>query len=175
MNLEEYIAIKPNWPKKGVMFKDITPLLQDGKAYLYTVEQMAKLALDMGAELVVGPESRGFMFACPVATKLGVGFAPIRKKGKLPRETIEYSYELEYGIDTLCMHKDAVKKGQKVVIIDDIIALGGTMEAAINLVQSLGGEVVGIIALIGLTALPGVKKLKDYNLHCLMLDGVKED
>ena len=92
MNLEEYIAIKPNWPKKGVMFKDITPLLQDGKAYLYTVEQMAKLALEMGAELVVGPESRGFMFACPVATKLGVGFAPIRKKGKLPRETIEYSY-----------------------------------------------------------------------------------
>lgn len=175
MNLEEYIVVKPDWPKKGVQFKDITTLLQDGKAYSYAVEQMSQIAKDMGAELIVGPESRGFMFACPIASKLGVGFAPIRKKGKLPRETIEYSYQLEYGIDTLCMHIDAIKKGQKVVIVDDIIALGGTMEAAINLVERLGGEVVGIVALIGLTALPGVKKLQNYNLHCLILDDVKED
>lgn len=175
MNLEDYIAVVPDWPKKGVQFQDITPLLADGEAYNYTIDLMSELALKMGAEVIVGPESRGFMFACPVASKIKKSFIPVRKKGKLPRETISYTYDLEYGQDTLYMHKDAIKKGQKVVIIDDIVAIGGTLNAAAKLIEQLGGEVVGMIALIGLTALPGVKKLEKYNLHCLMLNDVKDE
>lgn len=175
MNLEKYIAIQPNWPKPGVLFKDITPLLGNGEAYKYAVKEMAKLAKEMGAEIVVGPESRGFMFACPVANELNIGFAPVRKKGKLPRETIEHTYELEYGTDTLCMHKDAIKKGQKVVVVDDIVAVGGTLGACKALVEQLGGEVVGYIALIGLTSLPGVERFKDQNLKCLIYDDVKDE
>lgn len=174
MNLLDYIAVVPDWPKKNVQFQDITPLLQDGEAYSYTIDQMAKLAIEMKADVVVGPESRGFMFACPVASKIKKGFVPIRKKGKLPRETVSYTYELEYGTDTLFMHKDAIKKGQKVVIVDDIVAIGGTLNATAKLVEELGGEVVGMIALIGLTSLPGVNRLKEYNLHCLLNIDVEE-
>lgn len=174
MNLLDYIAVVPDWPKKNVQFQDITPLLQNGEAYSYTIDEMAKLAKEMNADVVVGPESRGFMFACPVAAKINKGFVPIRKKGKLPRETVSYTYELEYGTDTLYMHKDAIQKGQKVVIVDDIVAIGGTLNATAQLVEQLGGEVVGMIALIGLTSLPGVEKLKKYNLHCLLKINVEE-
>ena len=174
MNLEDYIAVVPDWPKKGVQFLDITPLLANGEAYNYTIDLMSKIALELNADVIVGPESRGFMFACPVAAKIKKSFIPVRKKGKLPRETISYTYDLEYGTDTLYMHKDAIKKGQKVVIIDDIVAIGGTLNAAANLIEQLGGEVVGMIALIGLTSLPGVKRLANYNLHCLMLNGVED-
>ena len=174
MNLLDYITVVPDWPKKGVQFQDITTLLQNGEAYAEAIDQMAELALKMGADVVVGPESRGFMFACPVAAKIKKGFVPIRKKGKLPRDTVSYTYELEYGTDTLYMHKDAIKPGQKVVVIDDIVAIGGTLNAAANLIQDLGGEVVGMVALIGLTTLPGVERLKDYNLHCLMEIAVEE-
>lgn len=175
MKLEDYIAVVPDWPKKGIQFLDITPLLADGEAFSYAIDQMAKIAQDLNADVIVGPESRGFMFACPVAAKIKKGFVPIRKKGKLPRETVSYTYELEYGTDTLYMHKDAIKKGQRVVIIDDIVAIGGTLNAACSLIEQLGGEVVGMVALIGLTSLPGVERLKEHNLHCLMLNGVKDE
>jgi adenine phosphoribosyltransferase len=174
MNLEKYIAVIPDWPKKGIQFKDVTTLMSNGEAYAYAIDQMAKLAKEMGAEVIVGPESRGFMFGCPVATKLGLGFVPVRKPNKLPRETISYTYQLEYGTDTLQMHKDSIKPGQKVVIIDDIVALGGTMKAVINMVESLGGKVVGEIALMGLTALPGVKELESKGLKCLIYDDVED-
>jgi adenine phosphoribosyltransferase len=174
MKLEDYIAVIPDWPKPGVQFKDVTKLMENGEAYKYCIHKMAEMAKEMGAEVIVGPEARGFMFGCPVAVELGLGFVPIRKKGKLPRETISYSYELEYGVDTLYMHKDAIKKGQKVVVIDDIVALGGTMDAAKNLVEQLGGQVVGMVALMGLTALPGVKRLEKDNLKCLIYDDVED-
>ena len=175
MRLEDYIATVPDWPLKGVQFQDITPLLQDGEAYNYAIEQMAKLAIEMKADVVVGPESRGFMFACPVANKIGKGFVPVRKKGKLPRETVSYTYKLEYGTDTLFMHKDSIKKGQRVVICDDIVAIGGTLNATAKMIEELGGVVAGMICLIGLTSLPGVKKLEKYNLKCLMLNDVKDE
>lgn len=174
MRLEDYIAVVPNWPKDGVQFQDITTLLQNGEAYQFAINQMAKIAKDMGADVIVGPESRGFMFGCPVATKLGLGFVPVRKKGKLPRETISYTYELEYGTDTLYMHKDAIKPGQKVVVVDDIVAVGGTLNAVAEMIKQLGGEVSGMVALIGLTALPGLKRLEKYNLRCLILNDVEE-
>lgn len=174
MNLNDYIEVIPDWPKKGVQFKDITTLMQNGEAFNYAVEEMARLAKEAGAEVIVGPESRGFMFGCPVATKLKLGFVPVRKPNKLPRETISYTYELEYGTDTLCMHRESIKPGQKVVIIDDIVALGGTMNACINMVEQLGGKVVGIVALMGLTALPGVKRLEPYGLKCLIYDDVED-
>ena len=174
MRLEDYIATVPNWPIEGVQFQDITPLLQNGEAYSYTIKKMAEIVREMGAEVIVGPESRGFMFACPVACELNKGFVPVRKKGKLPRETVSFTYELEYGTDTLFMHKDSIKPGQKVVIVDDIVAIGGTLNATAQMIQELGGEVAGMIALIGLTALPGVKKLEKYNLKCLMLNDVED-
>lgn len=174
MNLEEYIEVIPDFPKKGVQFKDVTSLMQNGEAYKEAINQMSKLAKDMGAEVIVGPESRGFLFGCPVAFNLNLPFIPVRKPGKLPRETINYTYDLEYGTDTLCMHKDSIKKGQKVVIVDDIVALGGTMEAVINMVNLLGGEVVGLVCLIGLTSLPGVKKLEPFGLKCLIYDDVED-
>lgn len=174
MNLQDYIAVVPDWPKKGVQFKDITTLISNGEVYAYTINEMAKLAKDMGAEVIVGPESRGFIFGCPVATKLGIGFVPVRKPHKLPRETISYTYELEYGTDTLEMHKDSIKPGQKVVIVDDIVAVGGTMNAVIKMIESLGGVVVGEVALMGLTALPGVKNLEPKGLKCLIYDDVED-
>ena len=172
--VKQQIRNIPDFPIKGIQFKDITTLMQNGEAYRYAVDEMARLAKEAGAEVIVGPESRGFMFGCPVATALKIGFVPVRKPNKLPRETISYTYELEYGTDTLCMHRESIKPGQKVVIIDDIVALGGTMEACINLVEQLGGHVVGIIALMGLTALPGVKKLQSYGLKCLIYDDVED-
>lgn len=170
MELKDYIAIVEGFPKPGVSFKDITPLMENGEAYRYAIDEMAKLALEMGADMIVSPESRGFLFGCPVATKLGLGFIPVRKKGKLPRETKSIKYDLEYGQDELFIHADAIKPGQKVVIIDDIVAIGGTLNAAAQLVQSLGGEVTGMISLIGLKNLPGVNILSKYNLKVLILD-----
>jgi adenine phosphoribosyltransferase len=174
MNYEDYIAVIPGFPKPVDQFKDVTSLMENGKVYKEVIREMAKIAKEMGAEVIVGPEARGFMFGCPVATELGLGFVPIRKKGKLPRETISYSYELEYGTDTLYMHKDAIKPGQKAVVIDDIVAVGGTMDAAKHLIEELGGKCVGMVALMGLTALPGVDRLKDSNLKCLIYDDVED-
>lgn len=168
MDLKKYIADVPDFPKEGILFKDITPLLGDGKAFSYACDELKSFALEVGAEVIAGPESRGFIFGCPVAKDMGVGFVPIRKPNKLPRETVSESYDLEYGSNTICMHKDAIKPGQKVVIVDDLLATGGTMEAAIKLVEKLGGIVVGIGFLVELVDLEGRKCLEGYKVKSLI-------
>lgn len=155
MNLEKYIADVPNFPKEGILFKDITPLLANGEAFDYATDLFKDFASKKGANIIVGPESRGFIFGCPVATKMKVGFVPIRKPGKLPRETVSQSYDLEYGSNVLAMHKDAVKKGDKIVIVDDLLATGGTLAATIKLIEDLGATVVGVACLIELVDLKG--------------------
>lgn len=168
MELNKYIATIEGFPKEGISFKDITPLLQDGDAFNYTINKLIEFAKKLGADVIVGPESRGFIFGTPVAFGLNIGFVPIRKPGKLPRKTIEYNYDLEYGSNTLCMHLDAIKPGQKVVIIDDLLATGGTVEAAIKLIEKLGGEVVGLAFLIELDELKGREKLKGHEVLSLL-------
>lgn len=159
MELKDYIATVPNFPKEGIIFRDITPLMADGKAFKEACSRLLDFAKAHDVDVVVGPESRGFIFGCPLSYELGIGFVPIRKPNKLPRETIEFSYELEYGMNTLCVHKDGIKKGQKVLIIDDLLATGGTVVATIKLVEALGGIVVGCAFLIELTALNGRAKI----------------
>ena len=154
-NYEDYIASVPNFPKEGVLFRDVTPLIQDGIAFNHAIKDITKFAKKVGADVIIGPESRGFIFGCPVASDLKIGFVPVRKPGKLPRKTIEESYELEYGSNTLSIHEDALKPGQKVLIVDDILATGGTVKAAINLVEKLGASVVGCAFVIELVDLKG--------------------
>ncbi len=168
MQLEKFIADVPDFPKKGILFKDITPLMQNGEALKYTMEKLSEYAKEKGATLVVGPEARGFLFGTPVAALMGVGFVPVRKPDKLPREAIEYEYDLEYGSSKLCIHKDAIEKGEKVVIIDDLLATGGTVEASIKLVEQLGGIVVGCAFLIELGFLKGRDRLKNYDIYSLI-------
>ncbi|AWI12955.1 MULTISPECIES: adenine phosphoribosyltransferase [Bacillaceae] len=168
MDLEKYIAIVEDWPSKGISFKDITPLMADGAAFKYATEQIVEYAKKKQIDIVVGPEARGFIIGCPVAYALGVGFAPVRKEGKLPRETIKVEYGLEYGKDVLTIHKDAVKPGQRVLIIDDLLATGGTIEATKKLVEQLGGIVVGAAFLIELTYLNGREKLSGIDLKTLI-------
>lgn len=168
MNLKDYIANVPNFPVEGIQFKDITPLIGDGEAFQYATQLFVDFTKKIGADIIVGPDARGFIFGCPVATQLGIGFVPVRKPGKLPREVIEVSYDLEYGSNTLCLHKGDIKKGQKVLIIDDLLATGGTIEATINLVEQSGGIVVGIAFLIELVNLKGNKVLNGYNVLSLM-------
>lgn len=168
MDLKKYIASVPDFPKKGIIFRDITPLLQDGEAFKYTINELSEYAKGKGATVIVGPEARGFMFGCPVANNLGLGFVPARKPGKLPREVLKIDYSLEYGINSLCIHKDAVKKGDKVVIVDDLLATGGTALAAAKLVEMAGAEVAGFAFIIELTDLKGRELLKDYDVKALM-------
>ncbi|HCM88344.1 MULTISPECIES: adenine phosphoribosyltransferase [Vagococcus] len=168
MNLKDYIASIPDYPKEGVIFRDISPLMGDGAAYQEATRQIVSYAKERGAEMVVGPEARGFIIGCPVAYELGIGFAPARKKGKLPRETIEVEYGLEYGTDILTIHKDAIKPGQKVIICDDLLATGGTIAATIELVEQLGGIVVGCAFLVELNELKGRKKIEGYDILRLM-------
>ena len=168
MDLKDYIAAIPDFPSEGILFRDITPLLGDGAAFKEACSQMAAYAKERGAELIVGPESRGFIFSCPIATELGLGFVPVRKPGKLPRETVSYKYDLEYGTNEIFIHKDAIKPGQKVVVCDDLLATGGTIEAAIKLVEELGGEVVGCAFVIELADLKGREKLADYDVMTLI-------
>lgn len=168
MDLREHIAIVEDWPSEGISFKDITPLMADGNAFKYATEQIVEFAKEKEIDIVVGPEARGFIIGCPVAYALGVGFIPVRKPGKLPRETIEVSYDLEYGKNSLCIHKDAIKPGQRVLIIDDLLATGGTIEATRKLVEKLGGNVVGAAFLIELTYLNGRDKLKGIDLKTLL-------
>jgi adenine phosphoribosyltransferase len=168
MDLKQFITIVPDWPKPGIKFKDITTLMDNGEAYKYATDQIVKYAKEKAIDLVVGPEARGFIIGCPVAYALGVGFAPVRKEGKLPRETIKVNYGLEYGKDVLTIHKDAIKPGQRVLITDDLLATGGTIEATIKLVEELGGIVAGIAFLIELSYLEGKKNLNGYDVLTLM-------
>ena len=168
MKLEDYIASIENYPKEGVTFRDISPLMADGNAYSYAIREIVQYATDKKIDMIVGPEARGFIVGCPVAYELGIGFAPARKKGKLPRETVSVEYDLEYGTAELHLHKDAVKPGQKVLICDDLLATGGTMDACAKLVEKLGGEVVGLAFLVELTDLKGREKIEGYDIFTLM-------
>ena len=169
MNLKNYVKSIENFPKKGIIFRDITPLMQDGKAYKETINRLVEFAKEKEVDVVVGPEARGFLFGCPVATELEVGVVPVRKPGKLPREVISFDYDLEYGKNTLEIHKDSIKAGQKVVIIDDLLATGGTTQAVIKLIEELGGEVVGICFLIDLKEeFDSTKKFEGYDIFTLM-------
>lgn len=168
MNLDNYIASIPDYPVEGVLFRDVTPLMGDGEAFHYACDKIIEFAKEVGAEVVVGPESRGFIFGCPVAYELGIGFVPARKPNKLPREVISYEYALEYGTSTMEMHKDAIKPGQKVLVVDDLLATGGTIAAAIKLIEELGGEVVGCAFLIELEDLKGTEKLAGYPVLSLL-------
>lgn len=167
MDLKSKIRVIEDFPKKGISFKDITTLIKDKDALRFTINSMATL-IDGPVDVVVGPESRGFIFGTALAYQMGVGFVPVRKPGKLPGEVLAYEYELEYGTDTIEIHKDAINPGDKVVLVDDLIATGGTIEAAAKAVEVLGGEVVGIIALMELTGLKGRDKLKKYNVQSLV-------
>lgn len=168
MDLKQYVTTVENWPKPGISFKDITTIMDNGPAYKYATDEIVQFAKEVGAEIIVGPEARGFIIGCPVAYALEIGFAPVRKPGKLPREVISADYGLEYGKDTLTMHKDAVKPGQKVLICDDLLATGGTVEATIRLVEELGGEVVGAAFIIELTELNGREKIKNTPIKTLI-------
>ncbi|EKE14779.1 MAG: hypothetical protein ACD_12C00309G0005 [uncultured bacterium] len=168
MNIKSYIREVPDWPIEGVSFKDITTLLQNSKAFKYVIDKMIEPFSNKKIDKVVAIESRGFLLATPIAYKIGCGVSLVRKKGKLPFKTIEKSYKKEYGFDVLTMHQDTIVKGDKVLIIDDIIATGGTIETTIKLVRRLGGKIVGISSIIDLPFLGGSKKLKKYNLHYLI-------
>ncbi len=162
--LEEYVRSIPDFPEEGIIFRDVTSVLQDGNGLKLAIDQMQELLNGIEFDLVVGPESRGFIFGVPIAYNLNKGFIPVRKKGKLPCETVEMEYDLEYGSAIIEIHKDAIKPGQKVVIIDDLIATGGTIEAIIKLIEQLGGEVVKIAFLMELEGLQGREKLKGYDV-----------
>ena len=168
MDLKKYVALVEDYPKPGIKFRDITPLMGNGEAYKYATDKVVEFAKEHNIDLVVGPEARGFIFGCPVSYALGVGFAPVRKPGKLPREVIEYSYDLEYGSNVLCMHKDSVKPGQRVLIVDDLLATGGTIEATVKLIEELGGVVAVLAFLIELEDLKGKEKLEGYPVLTLM-------
>ncbi len=160
MDLKSLIREIPDFPEPGISFKDITTLLKDGRALREAIDRLAEACRGYEAEVVVGPEARGFIIGAPLAYELGLGFVPVRKAGKLPAETVRGEYELEYGKSVLEIHRDAVRPGQKVLVVDDLLATGGTIGATIDLVEELGGEVVAVAFLIELTYLPGRENLK---------------
>ena len=164
MDLKSNIRVIENFPKEGISFKDITTLIGDGEGLRASIDAMVDYLKDKNIDVVVGPEARGFIFGVPVAYALGVGFVPVRKKGKLPGETVSVEYDLEYGTDTLEIHKDSIKKGQRVAIVDDLLATGGTIQAVAKLITEAGGEVVSLNFLIELTGLNGKEKLKGYDV-----------
>ena len=168
MDLKEKIRVVEDFPKKGVSFKDITTLLKDREAYHETVDAMVSRCRDKNADLIVGPEARGFVLGAPVAYGLNAGFVLVRKPGKLPAETVRYEYGLEYGTDTLEIHKDAILPGQRVVIVDDLLATGGTALAVVRLVEKLGGKVAGILFAMELSFLNGRETLKGYDVDSLI-------
>ena len=162
--LEEYVRSIPDFPEEGIIFRDVTSVLQDAEGLHLAIETMQDMVKDLEGDVIAGPESRGFIFGTPIAYNMHKPFVLIRKKGKLPCETVSIDYELEYGTATIEMHKDSIKPGQKVLIVDDLIATGGTTKAMIDLVESLGGEVVGIVVLMELAGLQGRKKIEGYRL-----------
>ncbi len=162
--LKDYVRNIPDFPKKGIQFKDITTVLQDPQGLKLAITSIQQHLVDLDFDLVVAPESRGFIFGVPIAFNTNTGFVPVRKAGKLPYDTIQETYDLEYGTATIEIHKDAIQKGQRVVIIDDLLATGGTLQAIINLVERLGGEVVKVCCLIELQDLNGRELLKGYDI-----------
>ena len=166
--LEEYVRSIPDFPEPGIIFRDVTSILQDADGLQLAIDSIQELLKDTEVDLIAGTESRGFIFGMPVAYNLHKPFVPVRKKGKLPCETISQEYDLEYGSAEIEMHKDAVKPGQKVVVIDDLIATGGTVEAAVKMIEKLGGEVVKIIFLMELAGLTGRERLKDYDVESVI-------
>ena len=162
--VEDYVVSIPDFPEPGIIFRDVTSVIKDAEGLLLAIDEMQKLLDGVEFDVIAGAESRGFIFGMPIAYNLKKPFILVRKKGKLPRETVEMSYDLEYGSATIEMHKDSIKPGQKVVIVDDLIATGGTIEAAAKLVEQLGGEVVKIIFLMELAGLEGRKKLEKYDV-----------
>ncbi|MFD3156426.1 adenine phosphoribosyltransferase [Haloimpatiens sp. FM7330] len=168
MNLEDKIRVIEDFPKEGISFKDITTLLQDKEALKYTIDEFVKYLKDKEIDVVVGPEARGFLFGVPVAYALEAGFVPVRKKGKLPYETISAKYDLEYGSDELEIHSDAIKPGQRVAVIDDLLATGGTIDSVTKLVEQAGGKVAAVGFVIELTDLNGREKLLNYDIKSLV-------
>ena len=168
MNLKSKIREIPDWPEKGVNFKDITPLLQDKEAFRFVINKLSGPYLKNKPDVIVGIDARGFILSAAMAYKLGTGLAIIRKKGKLPHKTICQDYKLEYATNTIEMHEDAIQKGQKVLLVDDVLATGGTMEATAQIVEKLGGKIIGISFLIELDFLKGREKLKNYQVDSLM-------
>lgn len=168
MNLAKKIRDVPDFPVAGILFKDITTLLQDAAAFSESINALYARTQNLDAEVVVGMESRGFIFAAPLAYKLGVGFVPVRKLGKLPGETLSVEYELEYGTNTLEIHRDAIEAGRRVLVVDDLLATGGTVSATVELVRQLGGVVVGVAFLVELTALAGRSRLNGYPIISLI-------
>lgn len=167
--LEEYVKSIPDFPEKGIIFRDVTSVLQDADGLHMAIDQMQKKLEGVDFDIVLGPESRGFIFGVPIAYNMHKAFVPVRKKGKLPRATISQTYDLEYGTATIEIHKDAIQPGQKVVIIDDLIATGGTTEAIIKMVEELGGEVVKIVFLMELAGLKGRERLSGYDIDSAII------
>ncbi|MFC5469476.1 adenine phosphoribosyltransferase [Cohnella suwonensis] len=168
MNFKDYIRVIPDFPQPGIRFKDITTLLKDGAAYRAAIDALKELVKEKQIDLIAGPEARGFVVGAPLALALGVGFVPIRKSGKLPGNTVEESYDLEYGKDKLAIHSDSITPGQKVLIADDLLATGGTIATSIKLIEQLGGEVVGATFLIELGYLDGREKLQGIDVSSLI-------
>jgi len=168
INFKEHIREIPNWPKEGVNFKDITPLLQDANVFKALIDALVKPYETIKLDKIVVIDARGFLLGTAMAYKLGCGVSLVRKKGKLPYKTIEESYQKEYGPDILTMHEDAVLPGEKVLIVDDLLATGGTMQATVNMVEKLGGEIIGISVVVDLPFLGGSEKFKKYNTSSLI-------
>ena len=166
--LEEYVRSIPDFPEPGIIFRDVTSILQDADGLQLAIDSIQDLVKDVDADVIVGTESRGFIFGVPVAYNLHKPFVPVRKKGKLPCETISQEYDLEYGSAVVEMHKDSIKPGQRVVLIDDLIATGGTIEAAVKMIEALGGKVVKIVFLMELAGLNGRERLKDYDVSSVI-------
>ena len=167
-DLKDYVKSIPDFPEKGIIFRDITTVLQDADGFHLAIDELKKLLNGVEFDAVVGAESRGFIFGAPLAYDLHKPFVLIRKKGKLPRETISQEYELEYGSAVIEMHKDALSRGQKVILVDDLIATGGTLAASVKLIEQLGGEVVKIICLMELAGLNGREALKGYDVEAVI-------
>ncbi len=168
IDLKRYIRSIPDWPKQGILFRDITPLLANPKVFSSAVDALCADFTEAGIEYVAAVEARGFIFGAAVAEKLGAGFVPIRKKGKLPFETESISYDLEYGTDTLEVHRDAVENQAKVLMVDDLLATGGTMASACKLIEKIGGQVTGIVFLVELADLRGREKIASYNIKSII-------
>ena len=167
--LEEYVRSIPDFPEPGIIFRDVTSILQDADGLHMAVDSLIDMVKDLDYDLVIGPESRGFIFGVPVAYAQHKGFVPVRKQGKLPCETIAMEYDLEYGQATIEMHKDAIRPGQKVIIVDDLIATGGTTEAIVKLIEQLGGQVVKICFVMELAGLKGREHLKGYDVDSAII------